>query len=461
MGITSQRSPGTQLLQAMRLAGLAGAIVGLASTACVAQQFATFTRVGDLPGGAFLSESWAISGDGQIAWGGSVEGGGGFSPRFAACGFGEELGLFSIFSDASGPSIVAFGASFDGGVVTGKADHGSFSPLGVQAWIYRPGIGAVEIGDLPGGATGVARGIGRAVSSDGAFAAGIGESVRGTEAWRYEIASETFVPLGDLAGGPFASYAMGISGDGAVVVGSSSSSVVQSQQAFRWTVATGIRPLGFLPAPAGTTPNSLAEAVSADGLVIVGQSSSAASSPNGNEAFRWTAATGMQALGDLPGGGFQSWAYACNADGSVIVGRASVQGPCGPFGCGSLGRAFIWDATNGMRNVQQMLVDAGIDMTGWSLLEARGISADGTVITGNGINPMGSVEAWLVRLSPPPPPVCAADFDGDGQLTPDDLADYIGVFFGVPPGVEADFNGDGGVDPDDLADFISGYFGGC
>ncbi len=56
---------------------------------------------------------------------------------------------------------------------------------------------------------------------------------------------------------------------------------------------------------------------------------------------------------------------------------------------------------------------------------------------------------------------CTADFNGDGVLDPDDLADYIGAFFVVPPGAGSDFNNDGITDPDDLADFIGAFFTGC
>jgi len=54
-----------------------------------------------------------------------------------------------------------------------------------------------------------------------------------------------------------------------------------------------------------------------------------------------------------------------------------------------------------------------------------------------------------------------ADFNRDGSLDPDDLADFISAFFAQPPGDGADFNGDGVADPDDLADFITAYFIGC
>jgi len=58
-------------------------------------------------------------------------------------------------------------------------------------------------------------------------------------------------------------------------------------------------------------------------------------------------------------------------------------------------------------------------------------------------------------------PSCPADFNQDGTLDPDDLADFIGAFFAVPSGAGSDFNNDGTTDPDDLADYISAFFAGC
>ncbi len=57
--------------------------------------------------------------------------------------------------------------------------------------------------------------------------------------------------------------------------------------------------------------------------------------------------------------------------------------------------------------------------------------------------------------------VCAADFNGDAAVDPDDLSDFIGCFFATPACPEADFNADGLSDPDDLSDFISAFFGSC
>ncbi len=56
---------------------------------------------------------------------------------------------------------------------------------------------------------------------------------------------------------------------------------------------------------------------------------------------------------------------------------------------------------------------------------------------------------------------CRADFNLDGVVDPDDLADSIACYFSTPPCAAADFNGDGAVDPDDLSDVIATYFQGC
>jgi probable HAF family extracellular repeat protein len=55
----------------------------------------------------------------------------------------------------------------------------------------------------------------------------------------------TFQGLGDLAGGSFSSFAIGVSADGSVVVGQGLSA--SGSEAFRWTSGTGMVGLGDLP----------------------------------------------------------------------------------------------------------------------------------------------------------------------------------------------------------------------
>jgi hypothetical protein len=56
---------------------------------------------------------------------------------------------------------------------------------------------------------------------------------------------------------------------------------------------------------------------------------------------------------------------------------------------------------------------------------------------------------------------CPGDFNSDGVLNADDLADFITGYFNVPSDARCDFNGDGVINADDLGDFITAYFNGC
>ncbi|HVH07999.1 MAG TPA: autotransporter domain-containing protein, partial [Myxococcota bacterium] len=109
----------------------------------------------------------------------------------------------------------------------------------------------------------------------------------------------TFTPLG----GGLPSRANGVSADGTWVVGTSGS------KAFRWSASTGLQEIG----------NGTANGVSDDGSVVVGGSDFG----SGAEAYRWTAGAGMAPLGDLAGGTFASEAFAVSGDGSIVVGNGS------------------------------------------------------------------------------------------------------------------------------------------
>jgi probable HAF family extracellular repeat protein len=127
---------------------------------------------------------------------------------------------------------------------------------------------------------------------------------------------------------------------------------------------------------------STARGVSADGSVIMGESTSA----SGIEAFRWQGGT-MTGLGFL--GGIYSEAKDMSADGSVIVGYgSSVNGD----------KAFIWQESTGMLSLESVLTAAGVDLTGWSLGVAGAISADGLTVVGRGLNPSGQEELWRATL---------------------------------------------------------------
>jgi hypothetical protein len=55
-----------------------------------------------------------------------------------------------------------------------------------------------------------------------------------------------------------------------------------------------------------------------------------------------------------------------------------------------------------MRALQVILEDNyGLDLSGWTLTDARGISADGSTIAGFGLNPSGNREAYVAYLPEP------------------------------------------------------------
>jgi uncharacterized membrane protein len=218
------------------------------------------------------------------------------------------------------------------------------------------------IGDLPGGAP-ISHAVG--ISADGATVVGNGNSASGTEAFVW-TASGGMVGLGDLPDGDYESGAIRASADGSVVTGYASSAV--GLEAFVWDATNGMVGLGGLPGGSGESTGGY---VSADGTVVVGSAVGA----GGLEVFRWDGGSGMQGLG-IPAGCLESRATGISADGSVIVGFCNLL----PLGEDSM--AIIWDATHGFRSLHTVLSNAGVDLSGWTLDTAVGVSDDGTRIVG-------------------------------------------------------------------------------
>ena len=55
-----------------------------------------------------------------------------------------------------------------------------------------------------------------------------------------------------------------------------------------------------------------------------------------------------------------------------------------------------------MRNLQDVLEnELRLDLGGWELEEAFGVSADGLIVVGYGANPDGRTEGWIARLPEP------------------------------------------------------------
>jgi probable HAF family extracellular repeat protein len=272
--------------------------------------------------------------------------------------------------------------SYDGSVIVG---HGQSGWPGAQAFRWTAETDLVGLGHLPTnfGPSSIAND----VSADGGVVVGESHGMVGREAFIWTEATG-MVGLGHLPGGDgnyHHSKATAISGDGSIIVGTDNSTGYR--KAFFWTKDSGMTAI----AP---TQETNAKDISADGEVIVGNYFTHVKS----YAFYWTQEEGLISLGEIPGHETRySTAYATSADGSVIVGGCNDT-----FGPYSGDEAFIWDEINGMRNIQDMLEnECDLDLDGWTLIDARGISADGLTFTGTGINPDGNTEAWIAIVPEP------------------------------------------------------------
>jgi uncharacterized membrane protein len=96
------------------------------------------------------------------------------------------------------------------------------------------------------------------------------------------------------------------------------------------------------------------------------------------------------ALGDLPGGEFESVAFDVSADGERAVGYGrSARGS----------EAVVWDRDGTPHALRELLLASGVEeVEGWSLTGANAVSDDGRVIVGCGTAPDGSVQGWWVEL---------------------------------------------------------------
>ena len=309
---------------------------------------ASFHHVGGLPGAQPAGGLRDVSADGKVAVGGSL----GADGRERAVYWTERDGLVPI---GGGGMSMARGVSADGSVIVGSD--------GDRAFRWTKDGGMTYLFPLGGEAL--------AVSADGSVvAASNGGAYRWTAAGAERLGDNTF---------PW-----DISLDGSTIVGTVSDTP-QRLAAVRWT-GQGMQRLGDLYGGNGL---SVPFAVSGDGSVVAG-SSYVLGTPA--KAFVWRDGVGMSELPGVPAG-LSFSPRAMSADGSVMVGDA---------GNATGSWAALWDAAHGMRLLHDVLGrDNGIDLAGWTLYAATGVSADGTTIAGSATNPAGPNEGFVAVVPEP------------------------------------------------------------
>ncbi len=228
---------------------------------------------------------------------------------------------------------------------------------------------------------------------------------RDIAAYRWSIAGG-YESLGRF-GPSWAMRGNAISGDGSIIVGeaddrsiSPTALFVDNKAAFRWTASSGLSRLSDLSAaPLGgsVVSHSIASGISRDGATIVGESRG---SDGFVQAVFWRGGT-VTGLGFLSGSPSptatgvnapgSTQALAANADGTIIVGRASTI---------ASDRAWRWSAASGMQDLNLIATNAGLSLNGFVLTDAVGVSDNGQFITGNSFNAaQGQFLGYVLQLA--------------------------------------------------------------
>jgi probable HAF family extracellular repeat protein len=404
---------------------LMGTAIVLATVA-TAVPAATFTWLGDLPGGDTYSAATAVSANGTVVVGYSGSANGEEAFRY-------ENGLMTGLGDLPGrtpfesrPASV----SADGAIVAGTSGRygGTHEP---QAFLWSSGV-LTGLGYLPSSHSSPVS-FGSDLSDDGSVLVGSSSADNGVTAVVYR--NGAWEDLGIFP--TYAdSYGSAISPGGEVIAGFGLGEYDIYGKAFlvRDSVIT---PLGNLPP--GERQSEVLD-ISAGGTVLVGITVLSGDVWEYYEAFRFTDAT-MTLLGFLPGGE-NSFATGVSADGAVVVGASDAVIP---NGAGNL--AFIWTAAQGMRMLHDVLLTqraVGFKRNTW-LSSATGVSADGLTIVGFGSRAgFQRIQAWVAVLDSP----IAADTDADGVL---DGVDNC-ILVPNPAQLDADYDKYGNACDGDLND---------
>ncbi|WP_310531808.1 autotransporter outer membrane beta-barrel domain-containing protein [Novosphingobium sp.] len=241
---------------------------------------------------------------------------------------------------------------------------------------------------------------------------------RWTEAGGYQSLGEFAVPADDRS--HFTEWgimARAISGNGGTIAGDTldtkynvdpvtfvrnfDAPVFENFGGFVWTEALGLQRLPDLSA----SKYSFVSGISRDGGTVVGASRGA----DGHvQAVYWRGGS-VVGLGYLPGslqpisattGAENStFALAASSDGSFIVGRANGV----TF---RTDKAWRWSAATGMQDLNVFAQNAGLNLNGFVLNDAVGVSDNGQKITGNSFNTAQNLSLGYVlsiAAAPPPP----------------------------------------------------------
>lgn len=346
-----------------------------------------------------------------------------FGQTVRALRWTPSVGSMTVAALIPSHSASAFGMSGNGGTMVGTSENSGSGPSVRRPVIWRGGLPPIDLGNLPGTLAGLAL----ASNYEGSVIVGMSEPYAYSNLFKgfrwTEVGGMVAIP------GPNGLPSMipsDVSDDGEIIVGEAAS-----------VACRVVGPPGeFIPQSLGVLPgtsSSRATAISGDGTVIVGYSSS----PWDEVPFRWSVNGGMVAL-PVPTGFARPFDVSNN--GRTIVGQ----------GTSSSGTAAIaWSEGLGFVNLNAYLDSQGVSRGGDTLSTATGVSRNGDVIVGYTDGGKAfRITGFNVPASIP------GDLDGDGVVDSTDLAILLGNWGGRGA---ADINGDGVVNSTDLGILLSNW----
>ncbi len=419
-----------------------------------AQTAPRFIPLGQLaaPPEGLGSTALDVSSDGMVVVGGAYDGEHSVAARWTDVAGWESFGFLNP-QPPFPASNYAQATDVDGNVVVG-------SIAGHSAWgfVWKVSTGVVVMPRLQGGQQLYVHDLSR----NGRYVVGQSDTTSGWRGFRFDIETQQMINLlqtPNTVTNVTTSDAWGVNGDGTIIAGSYGGTG-GAGYTFTWTPQNGIAPVS----KGGSAVVGVA-VMSVDGSVMGGASSTTLQT-NGPPA-RWVNGV-FQALPVPAGGTGVGSVNVISDDGLTLGGRyVHVTGPSS-----TEYRAFVWRADLGAVELLPYVRDTlGLDMQGFTGLEAAGMSRDGLVWVGTGVR-NGRSEGWMLRLAGAGP-LCAADMGGqggtlggDGHLDNNDFVVFIANFFTLR--ARADMGrqgglpgGDGHFDNNDFVVFINEFFGGC
>lgn len=327
----------------------------------------------------------------------------GATSRAVVSRFGEN-GYVTEYITGPGIESSADAVSGDGRYVVGSAALASGGFFRAYRWNAAGGV-LEDLGVLtPGSSTAQSYALG--VSDDGARVVGHSFSTGTTRAFAWIEGSshgvsgnEQMHRLSSVDDANGFTWARAISGDGRYAAGASAANATTSI-AVRWDLAPLAAGGNDIALNLGSLTESAlwseANAISGDGSAVVGTSMDA---DGRYRAFLWRegATHGsawnpqMRDLGTAGGG--QSWGEGVSRNGNWVVGSSEYE----DMPEVGVEKAFRWSEETGMELVEDWLADNGVTIAG-HLFQAKFISDDGSLVGGTLMNVDNQLRAYIARV---------------------------------------------------------------